>query len=103
MLGNTPHVRRRFSQHLGLLFLPFAVMSRIDSYQAGFLICAVLFVAFTAWHGWRLGIVRQIMSILALAAAYIIGYFGGSKLGPLLHRFIDLPERALAVMGALGV
>jgi uncharacterized membrane protein required for colicin V production len=78
-------------------------MSRIDSYQAGFLICATLFVAFTAWHGWRLGIVRQIMSILALAAAYIIGYFGGSKLGPLLHRFIDLPERALAVMGAVGM
>ena len=78
-------------------------MSRIDSYQATFLIGAVLFVAFTAWHGWRLGIVRQVMNILALAAAYIIGYFGGGKLGPLLHRFIDLPERALAVAGAVGM
>lgn len=78
-------------------------MFGIDSYQATFLIGAVLFVAFTAWYGWRLGIVRQVMNILALAAAYIIGYFGGGKLGPLLHRFIDLPERALAVIGAAGM
>lgn len=78
-------------------------MFGIDSYQATFLIGAVLFVAFTAWYGWRLGIVRQVMNILALAAAYIIGYFGGGKLGPLLHRFIDLPERALAVVGAAGM
>ncbi|MEP6668137.1 MAG: CvpA family protein [Chthoniobacter sp.] len=78
-------------------------MNRLDSYQAGFLVGAVLFIAFTAWHGWRLGIVRQIMSILALAAAYIIGYFGGGNLGRLLHHFFDLPERALAVLGAVGL
>jgi uncharacterized membrane protein required for colicin V production len=97
------HVYRWYFQPIGLLLIPLAVMYRVDSYQAGFLICAILFIAFTAWHGWRLGIIRQIMSILALAAAYIIGYFGGAKLGPLLHRFIDLPERALAVLGAGGL
>jgi uncharacterized membrane protein required for colicin V production len=78
-----------------------AVARGFDSYQAAFFIGAVLFVLFTAWHGWRLGIVRQVISILALAAAYIIGYFGGGTLGPLLHRFIDFPERALAVLGAV--
>jgi hypothetical protein len=76
---------------------------QFDSYQIAFLVCAVLFVAFTAWHGWRLGILRQIISILALAAAYIIGYFGGGTLGRLLRHFIDLPERALAVMGAVAL
>src|SRR5947209_8076447 len=99
----TPHVYRWYFQSIGLVLFPLAMIYRIDSYQAGFLIGAVLFIAFTAWHGWRLGIVRQIMSILALAAAYITGYFGGAKLGPLLHRFIDLPERALAVLGAVGL
>lgn len=79
-----------------------AVM-HFDAYQLGFLIVAGLFVAFTAWHGWRLGILRQIISILALASAYIIGYFGGGRLGGLLQRFIDLPERALAVLGAVGL
>ncbi len=33
-----------------------------------------------------------IMSILALAGAYIIGYFGGGPLGAILHKFIDYPE-----------
>jgi len=78
-------------------------MHGVDSYQAGFFAGAALFIVFTAWHGWRLGIIRQLMSILALAAAYLIGYFGGGKLGPFLHRFFDLPERALAVVGAVGL
>jgi uncharacterized membrane protein required for colicin V production len=78
-------------------------MHGVDSYQAGFFIAAAAFVAFTAWHGWRLGILRQLLNILALAAAYLIGYFGGGTLGPLLHRFIHYPERALAVMGAVGL
>ena len=34
-------------------------------------------------------------------SAYFIGYFGGGTLGPLLHRFIDFPERVLAVLGAV--
>ncbi len=74
-----------------------------DAYQVTFFAGAGLFVAFTAWHGWRLGILRQLISILALAAAYLIGYFGGSRLGPILHRFTDVPEQALAVIGAVGL
>jgi hypothetical protein len=73
----------------------------IDNYQAGFFLGAGLFVLFSAWHGWRLGILRQAMSILALAASYILGYFGGGTLGQILHRFIELPERVLAVLGAV--
>jgi uncharacterized membrane protein required for colicin V production len=80
-----------------------ALAHGVDSYQVAFFLGAALFVLFTAWHGWRLGIVRQVISILALVAAYIIGYFGGGTLGPLLHRFIDFPERALAVLGAVGL
>src|SRR5690242_19325476 len=75
----------------------------IDTYQAGFFLGAAVFVVFTAWHGWRLGFMRQIMSILALAAAYIIGYFGGTRLGTTLHKFIDYPEAVLAVISAVGL
>jgi hypothetical protein len=75
----------------------------IDSYQAWFFLGAGLFILFTAWHGWRLGIVRQIISILALVAAYVIGYFGGGTFGAVLHRFIDFPAPALAVLGAVGL
>jgi uncharacterized membrane protein required for colicin V production len=80
-----------------------SVSHGIDSYQAAFFVVAALFVAFTAWHGWRLGFLRQLINILALAAAYLIGYFGGTRLGPFLHRFSDLPEQALAVLGAVGL
>jgi hypothetical protein len=79
-----------------------AVSHGIDTYQAAFFIGAALFIAFTAWHGWRLGILRQLINILALAAAYLIGYFGGGRLGPFLHRFLDLPEQTLALLGAVG-
>ena len=79
------------------------VSQGIDFYQAAFFLGAGLFVSFTAWHGWRLGILRQLLNILALAAAYLIGYFGGGTLGPLLHRFFNYPERALAVLGAVGL
>jgi hypothetical protein len=97
------HDRRRFFLPIGFFPILSAVMYRIDSYQATFLISSLLFVALTAWNGWRMGLFRQVMNILALAAAYLIGYFGGGKLGPLLHRFIDLPERGLAVLGAVAM
>lgn len=64
---------------------------------------AAVLVLLKAWHGWRVGIIRQIVGILALLAAYVTGYFGGGFLGPLLHRLIDLPENLLAVAGAVGI
>ena len=92
----------RFSDFRSMLA---AVSHGIDSYQAAFFLGAVLFIAFTAWHGWRLGILRQLINILALAAAYIIiGYCGGSHLGPFLHHFIDLhPNRPWPDGGAVGL
>jgi hypothetical protein len=73
----------------------------VDSYQAVFFVVAVVFVLLMAWHGWRLGLFRQITSILALASAYIIGYFGGGALVPLLGQFLEFPERVLAVLGGM--
>lgn len=77
--------------------------SGVGIWQLGFLLGAIFFVAMAAWHGWRLGVLRQIMSILALCSSYLIGYFGGGTLGPFLHRFFDIPERVLAVIGAMGL
>ncbi len=74
-----------------------------DSYQLGFFGAAALFVAMTTWHGWRLGLVRQVINILALIAAYVIGYFGGGTLGPLLRQFLDIPEGVLSILGAVSL
>jgi uncharacterized membrane protein required for colicin V production len=87
------------------LFLPGALLAAgkvtLDSWQLGFFGAAALFVGLTTWHGWRLGLIRQVINILALVAAYVIGYFGGGTIGPLLRRFLDIPEGVLAVLGAV--
>ena len=71
-----------------------------DPWQLAFFGAAALLVAAKTFQGWRMGIARQIVNILALAAAYVVGYFGGGAFGPALHRFIDLPDRAVAVLAA---
>jgi len=80
-----------------------AFLGGVNGYQAGFLLLSLLFIASTAWRGWKVGIMRQILSILALASAYIIGYFGGTNLAVLLHRYVHLPQNALAVICAGGL
>jgi uncharacterized membrane protein required for colicin V production len=74
-----------------------------DLLQLAFFGGAALLVLLKAWHGYRVGIIRQIVGIVALLVAYLTGYFGGGFLGPLLHTFIDLPENILAVAGAVAV
>jgi hypothetical protein len=64
---------------------------------------ALLLVLGKAWHGWKVGIVRQVLGIVALLVAYLTGFYGGGIMGPLLHRFIDLPTNVLAVIGAVAV
>jgi len=74
-----------------------------DFLQLAFFAGAALVVGLKAWHGWRVGIVRQMLSVAALLAAYLVGYFGGGVLGPGLRRVIDLPENVLAVVGAVAL
>ena len=64
---------------------------------------AAVLVAVKAWHGWRVGIVRQVLGVVALLVAYLVGYFGGGMVGAALHHVIDLPENVLAVAGAVGL
>ncbi len=72
-----------------------------DSLQLAFFGGAAVVVLLKAWHGWRVGIVRQVLGVVALLVAYLVGYFGGGVVGPVLHRVSDLPENVLAVAGAV--
>ena len=74
-----------------------------DFLQLAFFGGAAVVVLLKAWHGWRVGIVRQVLGVVALLVAYLVGYFGGGILGPALHHVIDLPENVLAVAGAVGL
>jgi uncharacterized membrane protein required for colicin V production len=59
---------------------------------------AGVLVLLMGWRGWRLGIVRQALSILALVAGYGAGWFGGSFLIPVL-RPLGFPDRLLTILG----
>lgn len=64
-------------------------------------IAAGVIVLLKAWQGWRLGLVRQVVGLGALAVAAGCGYFGASAAGGLLSALLPFPERVLAAVGGL--
>ena len=67
-------------------------------------VVAAFVVLIHAWRGWRAGVVRQVVSLVALVVAGAAAFFGRELLVPVL-RPLGLPERQLSfVAGAvLGV
>lgn len=63
---------------------------------------AIALILFMTWRGWRLGLVRQALSIVALAMSYIAGYSLGRFLIPIL-RPAGFPDRVLTIFGAVLV
>ncbi len=76
----------------------------IDSWQICFFAAAALIVALKAWHGWRLGVVRQAVGLVALASAYLCAIFGGRVLAPVLF-LAGVPSGLSGIAGgaALGL
>ncbi len=71
-------------------------------WQLVFFAGAALLVAVQAWRGWRLGVVRQIVEILSVAAAYATAYLAGPLFAPML-RPLGLPDQVLtAIAGGLA-
>jgi hypothetical protein len=62
---------------------------------------AAVIVLLKAWQGWRLGVVRQVIGLAAVAAATVCGYFGSGAMGTLLASMLPLPERLLGAAGGV--
>ena len=60
---------------------------------------AALVVLIHAWRGWRAGVVRQVVSLVAFGVAGAAAYFGNGLLVPVL-RPLGLPERQLSFVAA---
>ncbi len=75
-----------------------------DSWQICFFFAAALLIAYKAWRGWRAGVMREVISLVALACAYLVAVFGGRLLVPLL-RPLGIPNGLLGIVGGvvLGV
>lgn len=67
-----------------------------------FYAAAGLFVLFKAWHGWRLGVVRQGWGILAAAVAWVVAFFGSEFIGGILAS-LGVPDFFTGVAGGLAV
>jgi uncharacterized membrane protein required for colicin V production len=76
--------------------------SGFDVWTIFFYLGAIIVVGAMGWRGWRLGIVRQALNILAIAAAYVAGFVGGKYLIPVL-RWLRFPDRILVLIGGAAL
>lgn len=74
-------------------------MNASPVWQTVFISFALVLILFEMVRGWRLGLVRQGVRLLALAAAYATGIFAGPILLPLLRPFLRLPDLIISVLG----
>ena len=71
-------------------------------WQTIFVSFALILIAFEIVRGWRLGVVRQVVRLLALFCAYAAALFGGRLLLPLLRPLLRVPDLLLSlVAGAI--
>lgn len=58
--------------------------------------------ALLVWNGWRQGILRQLMTLLALVGAYLAGWYGAEAATPLFE-FLRYPAPITHVIAGLAV
>jgi membrane protein required for colicin V production len=71
--------------------------------QAVFLSFAVVLILFEVVRGWRLGLLRQLMRLAALVAAYAAAFFGGRLLVPMARPVLKMPDIVLSALGGAAL
>lgn len=67
-------------------------------WQTIFFAFAALLILFEVVRGWRLGLLRQLVRVVAVIAAYATAWFGGKLLVPMLRPLIKLPDFLIAII-----
>jgi uncharacterized membrane protein required for colicin V production len=67
-------------------------------WQIVFVSFAVVLVLFEVVSGWRLGLLRQLMRLAALVAAYAAAFFGGKLLVPMARPVLKMPDFVLSTV-----
>lgn len=67
-------------------------------WQLVFLSFAVVLILFEIVRGWRLGLMRQVMRVIAIVAAYAAAYFGGQMLVPVARPLLKIPDVVLSIL-----
>ncbi|MDP9004353.1 MAG: CvpA family protein [Verrucomicrobiota bacterium] len=69
------------------------------AWQTVFVSFAVLLILFEVIRGWRLGILRQLMRVAAVVAAYAAAFFCGNLTVPIMRRLVTMPDIILSALG----
>src|SRR5213595_1146395 len=67
--------------------------------QFAFVSLAIVVLLLEIIHGWRLGLIRQLVRVIAIVVAYSCAFFAARATVPLMHSFFNLPDPILAVLG----
>ena len=70
-----------------------------SAWQLAFLSFAVVILILEVLHGWRIGLTRQLVRIVAIAAAYSCAIFAGPVLLPITRSCTKLPDPILTAVG----
>ncbi len=73
-----------------------------DNLKTAYYGASVLFVAALGWSGWRQGVLRQLMTLAAVACAYAAAYFGASSAAP-VFAFLKYPPQVTTLIGGTAV
>lgn len=68
-------------------------------WQAVFVSFAIVLILFEVVRGWRAGLMRQLVRVAALAAAYAAAFFGGRLVVPIARPFLKMPDIVLSILG----
>jgi hypothetical protein len=68
-------------------------------WQTVFISFAIVLILFEIVRGWRLGIMRQLARVAAVAGGYAAAYFGGDMLVPLFRLSVKMPDIAISALG----
>jgi uncharacterized membrane protein required for colicin V production len=72
-------------------------------WQVVFLSFAVVLILFEVVRGWRMGLLRQLIRLVALVAAYAAAFFGGKLLVPVARPFFKMPDLVLSALGGAAL
>ena len=70
-----------------------------SNWQLAFVSFAVIILLLEVIHGWRLGLIRQIVRVIAIIVAYSCGFFAANATVPFLRPHLKLPDPILAAVG----
>lgn len=73
--------------------------SPFSGWQLLFVSFAVVIILLEIAHGWRLGLLRQLVRVVAIVAAYACAFFAARATLPIMRSLLKFPDPILALIG----